>query len=203
VNYLAVLHAGGRIFGRADIGLAAGRALQAQLGRGGLVGEMHHHAAGRTHADEIGIGALLRGGRLDARAVFVFVVGGETPAPDQVLRREGRRQRRQHGRLRRRFFVPRPERRGGGASAERQSEQGQRQDVRQSGTKARHGGSLLRAGATLRGNNGKRKRAVNRRPAQAINQAAMPAAAGGGFGLTRRRRTNISSTAIGTLAPEC
>jgi len=55
----------------------------------------------------------------------------------------------------------------------------------------------------LRGNNGKRKRAVNRRPAQAINQTDMPQAAGGGFGLTRRRRTNISSAAIGTLAPEC
>ena len=52
--------------------------------------------------DDVRLLALIGGGRLGARAVFVLVIGGKPPAPDDILRREGRRQRRDDCRRRRR-----------------------------------------------------------------------------------------------------
>src|ERR1035437_9955099 len=88
-NHFAVLRAGGLAF-RADIGLVAGRAFQAQFLSLGLVGEMHHYSASGAERDDIGLLALTGGGDLDARAVFVLVVGGQPPAADDILWREGR-----------------------------------------------------------------------------------------------------------------
>src|SRR3954451_608637 len=64
---LAVLLAGGGTR-RADVVLAAGRALQPQLLRRRLVGEMHDHAAGGTGGDHVGILALRPGRGLGAGA---------------------------------------------------------------------------------------------------------------------------------------
>ena len=50
--------------GRADIVLAARAALEAQFLRGGLVGQMHDHAAGGAGADHVGLLALRRAPRL-------------------------------------------------------------------------------------------------------------------------------------------
>src|SRR5690242_19110604 len=55
--------------GRADIILAATAALDAQFLRGGLVGQMHHHAAGLTGADHVGLLALGLGLLLGAGAI--------------------------------------------------------------------------------------------------------------------------------------
>ena len=56
-----------------------------QIGGRGLVGEMHHDPAGRAGGDDVRIGALLGGGLHRALAVGLLVVGGEPPAPDNVL----------------------------------------------------------------------------------------------------------------------
>src|SRR5712692_7058566 len=55
---LAVVLVAARLVGGADVILAAGPALEAQLLRLRLVGEMHHHAAARPQADDVGLAAL-------------------------------------------------------------------------------------------------------------------------------------------------
>jgi len=85
---LAVLLAARRA-GRADIVLAAPAALDPQLLRGGLVGQMHDHAAALAGADGIGLLALGGGLLLGAGAVGRVLVGGKAPFADQLLGADG------------------------------------------------------------------------------------------------------------------
>src|SRR5262249_58504736 len=64
----------------AHVGLAPRSALQPQLARLGVVGEMHHHAAVRPAVDDIGLIALRLRGGFGASAVAFLVIGGKPPA---------------------------------------------------------------------------------------------------------------------------
>src|SRR5262249_34885259 len=74
-----------------DVCLAARPTPQAQLRRRRLVREMHHDAACRTKCDDVWLLAPGHRCLLGARAVFLLVIGGKTPTPDDVLRRESPR----------------------------------------------------------------------------------------------------------------
>src|SRR5215467_11564173 len=84
--------------GRPDEGLAAGAASQAQLRGCRLIGKMHHDAASGTKCDHVRLLALPGGRCLRPWAILVLVIGGETPATNDILWRESRRQRRSAGR---------------------------------------------------------------------------------------------------------
>src|SRR4029077_8019450 len=95
---LAVARTAGRILARADVILPVRPALEAELGRLRLVGEMHDDAAARSAADAVGLTALSARRGLGARAVFLLVIGGKAPAAAEILRRNAGGQRRGHGR---------------------------------------------------------------------------------------------------------
>src|SRR5262245_7849704 len=82
---LAVLLTGG-VARRADIVLAGGAALDAQLLQLGRVGEIHHDATGRTLADRERLLALAAGVGLDPCAVLRLVERRVAPAADDLAR---------------------------------------------------------------------------------------------------------------------
>src|SRR3954465_6237867 len=84
---LAIARAACRVLAGADVVLAVGSALEAELGRLRLVGEMHDHAAARSTADVVRLLALPTRRGLGTRAIFVLMVCGKAPASDQILRR--------------------------------------------------------------------------------------------------------------------
>jgi hypothetical protein len=98
---LAILLAGRRTL-RTDIGLAAGRALQAQFTRLGVIRQVHHDPAGRAEVDHIRVVALGFGGGLGAHPVAFLVIRRKAPAPRNLPRLERGRKRRQDGGFRRR-----------------------------------------------------------------------------------------------------
>src|SRR6185312_8742035 len=158
----------------ADVGLVVGRAFERELRRRRLIGKMHHHAAGRPKRNHVRLLALLRRGRLDARAVLVLVIGGKAPSPDDVLRREGGRQRRHRRRGSRRLR----HRRTGGAGTQPQSKGGEQQSNRQATVgRTAHRGSPAARKATLRGQRVERKRGfvISGFARQAASAAAGPA----------------------------
>src|SRR3954470_21178688 len=86
---LAVLFAGRRAR-RADIVLAARAALEAQLLRGGLVGQMHDDTAGLAGADHIGLPALPARRSFGAGPVVGILERGEAPAADDLVGADAR-----------------------------------------------------------------------------------------------------------------
>src|SRR5689334_466793 len=87
---LAVLLAAGGT-GRTDIVLAARAALEAQFLRGGLVGQMHDHAAALAGADHVRLLALSARRGFGARTVVGILERGEAPAADDLVGADGRR----------------------------------------------------------------------------------------------------------------
>src|SRR6185312_12085892 len=87
----AIIRAAGRAR-RTDIVLAASAALELQLLRGRLVGEVHDDPAVTTGADHVGLLALRLGLRLGAGLVGRILVGSEPPFTDQFLGPDARRQ---------------------------------------------------------------------------------------------------------------
>src|ERR1700691_606872 len=77
--------------GRYDIILAALAALQTQFLRSGLVGQMHDHTTGGSGSDHVRLLALPPRRSFGARAVIGILVGGETPAADNFVRANRRR----------------------------------------------------------------------------------------------------------------
>src|SRR6266702_8718106 len=80
---LAILHATG-FAGRSDIIPAAGAALEAQLRQLRLIGEVHHHAAGRAGIDDDRLAALAARGGFGPRPVLLPMIGGIAPTPDHL-----------------------------------------------------------------------------------------------------------------------
>ena len=81
---------GGRARGT-DVVLAARAALQAQFLGGGLVGQVHDHAAGLAGADHVGLLALAARGGLGASAVIGILERSQTPATDDLVGANARR----------------------------------------------------------------------------------------------------------------
>src|SRR5262249_45924381 len=80
---LTVLRTRGLATG-ADIVLAAGATLEAQLLQFGLVGEIHHHTTSRSLADDERVVASVTCIGLGPLAVLSPVIGGITPASDHL-----------------------------------------------------------------------------------------------------------------------
>ena len=88
---LAILRTAGRLAGRADEVAAARAAPEPQFLQFGLVGEVHHHAAGRALADDVGMAALAARCGFGARPVLGPVIGGIAPAADDLGGADGGR----------------------------------------------------------------------------------------------------------------
>src|SRR5262249_19638234 len=58
--------------------------------------QVHHDTAAGPERDDVRLVALTSRRRLRARAVFLLVIGGKSPAADNVLRRKGWWQGRTH-----------------------------------------------------------------------------------------------------------
>src|ERR1700687_3351432 len=96
---LAILLATGRS-GRTDIILAARAALEAQLLRRRVVGEMHDDAARRSGSDHVRLLALRPRRGFGARTVSGILERREAPAADDLIRADRRRHFRRNAWLR-------------------------------------------------------------------------------------------------------